>query len=132
MIVDSSALVAIVLGEPDANRFLDALVDSVGPVRVPATALVESGIVVEARQGQDAGRDLTLLLEAVGAQVEPFDRAQAVAALTAWRRFGKGRHAARLNLGDCFSYALAKVTGEALLSKGTDFDQTDLSLVLEP
>ncbi|HEY2191868.1 MAG TPA: type II toxin-antitoxin system VapC family toxin [Actinomycetospora sp.] len=129
MIVETSAVVAVVLGEPDAERFVEAL--TVPALRlISAANLVEAGIVVEARQGPDAARDLAYLLEEVAIDVEPVDAAQARLAVDAWRRFGKGRHPAGLNLGDCFAYALARHRGEPLLFKGNDFTQTDVASVL--
>lgn len=129
MIVETSAVVAIVLGEPDAERFVDAL--TVPALRlISAANLVEAGIVVEARQGPDAARDLALLLETIAIAVEPVNAEQARLAVDAWRRFGKGRHPAGLNLGDCFAYALARHRGEPLLFKGNDFAQTDVTSVL--
>ncbi len=128
MVVDSSALVAIVLGEPEAESILATLTASVGPVRVSAVSVVESSIVLESRQGPDATRDLGLLLSGVAARVATVDQTQASLAFAAWKRFGKGRHPAGLNLGDCFSYALAKSSGETLLFKGNDFSQTDVAL----
>ena len=127
MIVDSSALVAVVLGEDDANRFLSAMT---GYVAVSAASLVETTMVVESRQGPDATRDLSLLLDGVHAEIVPVDHAQAIAAAAAWRRFGKGRHPAALNYGDTFAYALAQVRGEPLLFMGDDFGQTDIASVL--
>ena len=127
MIVDSSALVAVVLGEDDADRFLSAMN---GSVAVSAASLVETTMVVESRQGPDATRDLSLLLDGVHAEIVPVDHAQAIEAAAAWRRFGKGRHPAALNYGDTFSYALAQVRGEPLLFKGDDFRQTDIASVL--
>jgi ribonuclease VapC len=129
VIVETSAVVAVVLGEPDAERFVEAL--TVPALRlISAANLVEAGIVVEARQGPDAARDLAYLLEEVAIDVEPVDAAQARLAVDAWRRFGKGRHPAGLNLGDCFAYALARHRGEPLLFKGNDFTQTDVASVL--
>jgi ribonuclease VapC len=129
VIVETSAVVAVVLGEPDAERFVDALT---GPALrlISAANVVEAGIVVEARQGPDAARDLALLLETSAVVVEPVDAEQARLAVDAWRRFGKGRHPAGLNLGDCFAYALARYRGEPLLFKGDDFAQTDVASVL--
>ncbi|WP_295701871.1 type II toxin-antitoxin system VapC family toxin [Lapillicoccus sp.] len=127
MIVDSSALVAVVLGEDDANRFLSAMT---GSVAVSAASLVETTMVVESRQGPDATRDLSLLLDGLHAEIVPVDHAQAIAAAAAWRRFGKGRHPAALKYGDSFAYALAQVRGEPLLFKGDDFHQTDIASVL--
>jgi len=130
MVVDTSALVAIVLGETDAETFLAALRGSADPVHLSATSAVETAIVVEARQGPDAARDLALLVDGLGISVQPVDPDQVPIAVAAWRRFGKGRHPAALNLGDCFSYALARTLGEPLLFKGEDFSQTDLASVL--
>lgn len=127
MVVDSSALVAVVLGEDDAETYLRAMT---GPVAVSAASLIETTIVIESRQGPDATRDLSLLLDGVHAEVVPLDQAQAIAATAAWRRFGRGRHPAALNFGDTFSYALAQVRGEPLLFKGDDFRQTDIASVL--
>jgi ribonuclease VapC len=127
MVVDSSVLVAVVLGEPDAETFTAALADQTRTIHVSAATVVESTIVVEARQGPDASRDLELLLERTGAVIEPFTRQQAAIAGAAWRRFGKGRHPAGLNLGDCFSYAVARDLDLPLLYKGEDFDQTDIA-----
>lgn len=125
MIVDTSALVAIILGEPDAEAHLRALLhaDTLG---VSAATLTEALIVVEAKQGPEAASDLGALLADVEAEIIPFDVDQAEAAALAWRRFGKGRHPASLNLGDLFSYALAATRGEPLLFKGSDFAQTDI------
>lgn len=129
MIVETSAVVAVVLGEPDAERFVDAL--TVPALRlISAANVVEAGIVVEARQGPDAARDLAYLLEEIAIEVEPVDTEQARLAVDAWRRFGKGRHPAGLNLGGCFAYALARHRGEPLLFKGNDFTQTDVASVL--
>lgn len=130
MIVDSSALVAVVLGEDDAELYAQALAGTTESVTVSAATLVEASLVVASRQGPDASRDLQLLLSDVSAVFLPFDEEQAGAAVAAWSRFGKGRHPAGLNLGDCYSYAAAAVTGEALLFKGDDFPQTDISSVI--
>lgn len=125
--VDTSALVAIVLGEVDAEALLDVLQQ--GPVVVGAPTLVEAAVVVEARQGPDAARDLELLVEGVIERVVAFDAAHARAAVDAWRRFGKDRHPAALNFGDCLSYATAHIAGMPLLFKGNDFSRTDVSAV---
>lgn len=121
---DTSALTAVVLGESEAERFLDAL--QADPVTMSAVSLTEASIVAEARQGPDAGRDLELLVAGVVDRVVPADEAHARAAATAWRRFGKGRHPAGLNFGDCFAYATASLANVPLLFKGDDFAQTDL------
>jgi ribonuclease VapC len=126
MIVDSSVWVAIVLGEADADRYIDAIAGAQDVIRLSSVTRVEAGIVVEARQGPDGARDLELALTRCEAVIEPVTADQAELAVAAWRRFGKGRHAASLNLGDCFSYALAEALGEPLLFKGDDFAQTDV------
>lgn len=125
--VDTSALVAIVLGEPDAESFLAAL--QAHPAIVGAPTTIEAAIVVEARQGPDAARDLHLLLEGAVDEVAPFDADHAAAAVEAWRRFGKGRHPAGLNFRDCLSYATARVHHVPLLFKGEDFARTDIAAV---
>jgi ribonuclease VapC len=124
--VDSSALIAVVLGEPDAERFLAALESD--SVSLSAVSLTEASIVAESRQGADATRDLELLVAGVVDRVIPVDEAHARVAVAAWRRFGKGRHPAGLNLGDCFSYATASLANSPLLFKGNDFAQTDLRI----
>jgi len=130
IVIDTSALAAVVFGESDAERFTAAMLASTGDCSISAATLVEAGIVVEARQGEAAAQDLRLLIEQIGAEVVPLDAAQATLAIAAWQRFGKGRHRAALNLGDCFSYALAKVSGAPLLYKGDDFTQTDVGQAL--
>ncbi|GAA2183874.1 type II toxin-antitoxin system VapC family toxin [Brooklawnia cerclae] len=126
IVVDTSALAAIVFGEPDANAFATVLLANGGDVHVSAATLVESEIVLESRQGMAAVQDLKLLLSQISAAVVEFDHAQAALAAAAWRRFGKGRHPAALNFGDCFSYALSKHLGVPLLFKGNDFSLTDV------
>ena len=123
--VDTSALVAVVLGENDAERMLHALTDEVA--HLSAVSLVEARIVVESRQGPDAARDLDLLVDSTIDEIVAVDTAHATTACTAWRRFGKGRHPAGLNFGDCFAYAVAALEGVPLLFKGADFDQTDIT-----
>lgn len=124
--VDSSALVAVVLGEADAEPLLSAMVS--GRVLLAAPNLLEAGMVVEARQGPDAARDLLLLVEGAIDEVVPFDAEHAAAALAAWRRFGKGRHPAGLNFGDCIAYAVSRRAGIPLLFKGQDFARTDVEV----
>ena len=126
--VDTSALVAIVLGEPDAEAYLSVLSSNSGDIEMCAATYVEASIVVTARQGSEADDDLTKLLSLVEIDVTPVDHAQSRAAIAAWRRFGKGHHPAALNFGDCFSYTLAKTSGTALLYKGDDFAQTDVAV----
>ena len=128
--VDTSALAAVILGEPDAELYLSALVNHAGDIHLSAVTLVEAGIVVEARHGREATDDLQVLLGRVGATTDPVGPDQARAAVAAWRRFGKGRHPAGLNFGDCFSYALARHLAAPLLFKGKDFAQTDIGSAL--
>lgn len=124
--IDTSALVAVVFGEPDAESLVATMARHAGDLVISAATVVEASIVVEARQGPQAAADLTLLLHSLGVTVVALDDAQAATAVGAWRRFGKGRHPAGLNLGDCYSYALARTLGAALLFKGDDFTQTDI------
>lgn len=130
IVVDSSALAAIVLGEPDALLYAAALAAHAGDIRISAATAVEVKIVLQARQGVEAVRDLELLLTEVDADVVPFDARQAELAVAAWNRFGKGRHSAALNFGDCFSYALSKHLGAPLLYKRDDFSRTDVASAL--
>jgi len=130
MVIDTSALAAIIFGEPDADRFLDALIDTEEGARLSAANAVEIGIVVEARHGTEGTRDLELLLDRTSVEIMAVDSDQVALAVGAWRRFGKGRHPAALNLGDCFAYALTTVLGEPLLFKGGDFAATDVAAVL--
>lgn len=125
--VDTSALVAIVLGEPEAESVLQAMQRQ--PAILGAPTVVEASIVVEARQGPDATRDLDLLVAGAINDVVPFDSAHAATAREAWRRFGKGRHPAGLNFGDCLAYASARVPDVPLLFKGDDFTKTDIPAV---
>ncbi|GAB3170390.1 type II toxin-antitoxin system VapC family toxin [Myceligenerans halotolerans] len=128
IVTDTSPLVAVVLGEPDAESHLSRL--EAERVLVSAVSVLEAGIVVETRQGPDAARDLELLIDGTVERVVEFDAAHGRAAVSAWRRFGKGRHPAGLNFGDCATYATAKLAGAPLLFKGNDFTQTDLASVL--
>ena len=128
MVIDTSALIALLGMEPEAALFAAAIEDD--PTRlVSAATVVEAGLVVESRYGEAGGRELDLLIARAGMSVEPVTAQQADVAREAWRRFGKGRHPAGLNFGDCFSYALARVSGEPLLFKGEDFRQTDVGAV---
>lgn len=121
---DTSALIAVVLGEPDAERFLATLRSE--SVTISSISFTEAFIVAEARQGPDASRDLELLVTGVIDRIVPVDEEHARPATGAWRRFGKGRHSAALNFGDCFAYATASLANLPLLFKGNDFTQTDL------
>jgi ribonuclease VapC len=88
--------------------------------------VLETGIILEARQGESAGREFDLFVVRANLEIVPVDAEQVDLARSAWRKYGKGRHRAALNLGDCFVYALAKSTGEELLAKGTGFALTDI------
>ncbi|MCB1285978.1 MAG: type II toxin-antitoxin system VapC family toxin [Microthrixaceae bacterium] len=125
--VDTSAVVAVVLGEDEAESMLAQIQQN--PSIMSAATLLEASIVVEARQGPDATRDLQLLVDAA-IEITPFDLDHTRVAFEAWQRFGKGRHRAGLNLGDCFAYATASLAGVPLLFKGSDFTQTDIASVL--
>lgn len=126
MVIDSSVIVAVALDEPEAPAFERRIVED--PVRlVSAATLLEAAIVIEARYGDAGGRELDRWLSSIGAEIIPVDLALVEAARRAWRKFGKGRHTAGLNFGDCFSYALAKSRGEVLLYKGNDFSKTDIA-----
>ena len=124
IVLDTSALVAIVLGEPELERFSTILARE--PSAVSAATLTEAAVVLDARQGPDAVQELRNTLRTAGTEVVPVDSEQSWAAYAAWQRFGKGRHPAALNFGDCFSYALAAAVGAPLLFKGDDFLQTDV------
>lgn len=125
MIVDSSALLAVLNREPDADGYQAVILNAV-PCRMSVASVLEVSIVVESRGGPEAGDELEAFLETAGIEPTPVTVEQLAAARRAWRRFGKGRHPAALNFGDCFAYALAQVTGEPLLYKGGDFARTDV------
>jgi ribonuclease VapC len=130
MVIDTSAIVAIALNKPEATEFEQRIADD--PVRlISAATALEATIVLEARLGDAGGREFDLWLHKVGAEVVPVDAEQMDAARRAWRRYGKGRHPAALNFGDCFSYALALTRGEPLLFKGEDFARTAINRRIE-
>lgn len=125
MVLDSSALIAIMLDEPERARFVD-LMDA-DPLRlVSVVNWVEASLVLLARKGEIGVADLDRFASRAAIERVPVDAGQGALALEAFRRFGKGRHPAGLNFGDCFAYALARSTGECLLFKGDDFGRTDL------
>jgi ribonuclease VapC len=126
MVIDTSALVAIFLGEPE-RQSLRADIIAAETRLISAATVLETGIILEARRGESAGREFDLFIVRANLQIMPVDAEQADLARSAWRRYGKGRHPADLNFADCFSYALAKSTGEPLLAKGTDFGLTDIA-----
>jgi len=125
MVIDTSALIAILLDEPDAGK-IRAAIEAGFPRLLSAASLVEASLVIESRKGEAGGRELDLLLYRGAIEIVPVDRDQAELARVAWRRYGRGRHAARLNYGDCFAYALAKSRRSPLLFAGTDFAATDI------
>ena len=125
MIVDSSAVLAVLYRDPDAERFETAIA-SVPSSRMSIANALEASIVVEGRGDMAAGHALDLFLKEAMIELAPVTAEQLEAARRAWRRFGKGSHPAALNFGDCFAYALAEVTGEPLLFKGEDFARTDI------
>lgn len=130
MVIDTSALVAMLNDEPDADRF-EAAVEA-DRLRLMSTAsYLETAIVIEARYGDPGGRELDLWLHRAAVELVAVDADQADTARAAYRSYGNGRHRANLNYGDCFSYALAKVSGQPLLFKGNDFVHTDIGRVVD-
>jgi ribonuclease VapC len=128
MVIDTSALVAMLRDEPEAEQF-EAAVEA-DPVLLMSTAsYFETSIVIEGRFGEPGGRELDLWLHRAGVDLVSVHADQAHAARLAYRTFGKGRHRAGLNFSDCFTYALAKISGEPLLFKGDDFTHTDVVAV---
>ena len=125
MIVDTSAVLAILFGEREARRCDEAIAQA-PRCRMSAVSFLEAAIVLESRSGAEAGHELDAFLEAAAIDLAPVTPDQAAAARRAWRRFGKGNHPAGLNFGDCFSYALAESEREPLLFKGEDFARTDI------
>jgi ribonuclease VapC len=129
MVIDTSALLAILLDEPERRTFNEAI-EAAESRRMSTATFVEVSIVIESRFGAEGLRDLDLFIERSGIELIPVDSEQAQAARRAYSRFGKGRHPAGLNFGDCFAYALAMVLGEPLLYKGDDFGRTDVILYI--
>jgi ribonuclease VapC len=128
MVIDSSAILAVLLNEKNATGI--AWTIEAGSQRLLSAAnLLETSIVIEGRKGDAGGRELDLLLYRAAIEIVAVDRDQAEIARVAWRRFGKGRHPAGLNYGDCFAYALAKRSGLPLLFQGDDFSRTDIEPV---
>lgn len=126
MVIDASVLVAILTDEPDAPRYEEAIERDLTRLVSSATVL-ETSMVIESRVGEPGGRELDLLIHRARIAVIPFDEEQLALARDAFRRYGRGRHPAALNFGDCFSYALSIARGEPLLYKGNDFAQTDVT-----
>jgi ribonuclease VapC len=130
VVIDSSALLAIVLGEEDGERYIEVIerqLERRGRVTIPASVLVETGIVAG---GRGRGKELAMLIDRMQPEVEPLTREIAELAVTAFRKFGRGVHKASLNFGDCMSYATAEFLAEPLLFKGSDFGQTPIKSAL--
>lgn len=125
MVIDTSAIVAIAFGEPEAPAFEQRIASD--PIRlISAATVLEAAMVIEMRLGEAAGSELDLWLHKADVEIIAVEAVHADQARRAWRRYGKGRHPAGLNFGDCFSYALAALSGEPLLFKGADFSKTDI------
>ena len=127
MVIDTSALVAILRNEPERGKFTQAIEHAETCV-MSVVSFGEASMVIESRHGVDGLRDLDLLIAKARIELVSVDAGQALAAREAFRQFGRGRHPAGLNFGDCFSYALAKVLDQPLLCKGRDFIRTDVSI----
>ena len=126
MIIDSSAICAIMFREPEARRFAEAIEDA-DVCRMSAGSLLETSMVVEGRVGSPGGDELDAFIERHTIEIVPVTPEHVAVARRAWREFGKGNHPAALNLGDCLAYALSEMTREPLLFKGQDFGQTDIN-----
>lgn len=129
--VDSSAIVAILTGEPEQAAFR-SLLDAAPAAFCSSASFVETFMVLSARITELTASELDEALRTIKVELVPFDAEQAVLAVEAFARFGKGRHPAKLNLGDCFSYALAKSLNAPLLYKGEDFGLTDIAAAVPP
>lgn len=129
MVIDTSAIVGVLLGEPEAEAFIEAITADSRRL-MSSFSVFEAAVVVESRKGAAGGRELDLLLHEAEVTVVPFSGEHIELARDAYRRFGKGRDPAGLNLGDCAAYALALHSGEPLLYKGDDFARTDVRSAL--
>lgn len=129
MIIDSSALLAILLGEAEVDRLIDALTKD--PKRLmSAFSFLESAVVIQAKKGAPGGRELDLLVHKARIEIVALSVEQVELARMAYVKYGRGTHPASLNIGDCCSYALAKYSGEPLLFKGGDFSKSDIAAVI--
>ena len=126
MIIDSSAILAIVFDEPEAVRMANAIA-AASSRRMSAVNWLETLMVAEGRHGPESADDALLILREFEVEALAFDRDQMIEARSAWKRFGKGRHPAALNLGDCCAYAAALTSNDELLYKGGDFSRTDVA-----
>ena len=131
MVIDSSALLAILQDEPERRAMIEAI-EGADRRCLSVVNLVEASIVLETRRGPDAARLLDTLVERAGIEVVGVDLEQGALARRAFARYGKGRHSAGLNFGDCFAYALAQALGDSLLFKGNDFNKTDVAPAFQP
>ena len=127
MILDTSAIVAVVFREPGYEDLLDRMSGG-SSLAIGSPTLAETGIVLSARMKADARGLLSRLVMEAGIDILPFTEAHFGAAVGAWRRFGRGRHEASLNFGDCLSYAIARLSNRPLLCVGDDFAKTDIEL----
>ena len=125
MVLDTSAILAILQDEPERRKFNEAIEEAESR-SLSTASFVECSMILESRYGADGIRDLDLFIAKAQVSLIPVDEEQADLARRAFRKYGKGRHPAGLNLGDCFSYALSQALNEALLFKGNDFSQTDV------
>jgi ribonuclease VapC len=131
VVIDSSVLIAILLQEPEAESFTKRLIET-DDIYISAVSIVESSMVIEYKKGEQGAVQYDELLKSIKPSVISFDNEQATLARTAWRQYGKGRHPAKLNFGDCCSYAAAKYLDRPLLFKGNDFSQTDIQKISNP
>jgi ribonuclease VapC len=128
MVIDSSVLIAILLDEPEAESYRKLLAETEN-IYLSAISLVESSLVIEHKSAQQGAKKFDELLEIIAPTIIAFDEQQAKLARIAWQQYGKGRHPAKLNFGDCCSYAAAKYLNQPLLFKGNDFSQTNIEIV---
>jgi ribonuclease VapC len=127
MVIDTSALAAMFFREPERDIFRAAILEANNRL-ISAATVLEVGMVIEGRRGEGAGREFDLFTLRANFQIVAVDAEQAELARSAWRKYGKGRHPAALNFGDCFVYALAKAYGQPILAKGTEFGRTDVAV----
>ena len=125
MVFDTSAILAILQNEPERRKFNEAI-ETAETRSLSTASFVECSMILESRYGADGVRDLDLFIAKAQVSLRAVDEEQADLARRAFRKYGKGRHPAGLNFGDCFSYALARALDEPLLFKGNDFGQTDI------
>lgn len=131
MIIDTSAIIAILQVEKDYRALGKAIIDCVGPRKMSSSSYFEASIVVDRNASSEVAAQLDILIAQMEIDIVPFTAAQSHIARAAYAQYGKGSgHPAQLNFGDCFAYALAKDSGEALLFKGDDFSQTDVIAAL--